>query len=511
MNAPATTADDRFFRSGPSGLAVRIVPDARAATEAAIAEITALLGRESRPRVGLATGRTFEGFFRALRDRSADGSLSLSRVSFTHLDEFHGFGPEDAGGMVHELNAALFEGLEPAPASFRTVPSGGTLDEAVQAHGKQLAQDPVPHLQFLGIGGNGHVAFNEPGASWREHSHAVPLAPSTLSANAGRFTSGKTATHGITTGAAALLDAGRLVLLATGKSKAQAVKALLEGDIDPACPATLLHLHRNALVVLDSDAASELGFASRWKPAPLPLLQASARELVAPGPVLVVSPHPDDASISCGGVLAGLGQDIRRGILTMTAGHRAKVAGVEDAEAVTELREAEVRAEASHFRAETIFLRARGYDSGALEAEDVNATLAVIEEWKPAWILAPALEDGHPTHRLTRQIVDEAIRRWQRKSPGAMLEVWTYEGPWYQHPRDRVNGLVQLTAEQEELKLRAVREHVSQMARVPFDAGAAALARLRGVGFSETHYGGKEPGALSEPPLVEAYVRDLYA
>lgn len=201
--------------------------------------------------------------------------------------------------------------------------------------------------------------------------------------------------------------------------------------------------------------------------------------------------------------------DVRRVIATMTTGARARVPGLTDPAAVAARREDEVRQEAKVLEAEARFLRCRYYDSGAFEEEDVARTAALLDELAPAWVLAPSREDPHPTHRLTRLVLDEALVAHTRRT-GRTVEVWTFEGAWYQHPTAAVNALVVYDEATEARKLDAVRCHASQLARVPFDAGAAALARLRAATFSESHLGGTEPGNLETLPPVEAYVRLRY-
>jgi LmbE family N-acetylglucosaminyl deacetylase len=104
-------------------------------------------------------------------------------------------------------------------------------------------------------------------------------------------------------------------------------------------------------------------------------------------------------------------------------------------------------------------------------------------------------------------VLDEALRRFLDRT-GTPVLVWTFEGPWHQHPVDRVNTLVSYAPAAEAHKLAAVRAHRSQLARVPFDEGAAALARLRAVVFSESHLGGRVPGAIQTLPLIECYIRE---
>jgi len=191
----------------------------------------------------------------------------------------------------------------------------------------------------------------------------------------------------------------------------------------------------------------------------------------------------------------------------MTSGAHAAVPGHSPAQ-VARQRQQECQVEARLLGARVHFLNGVFYESRAFEEEDVVALLALLDEIQPAWVLAPSEEDPHPTHALSRQIADEALHRHlqQRSSP---LDVWTTEGPWYQHPREQVNTWLSLSPEAEARKQKAILAHKSQVARVPFHKGAQALARLRGVTFSESHLGASRK-PLGAAPLLEVYRRARY-
>jgi len=483
-----------------------VVPDADAATEVVYQLFAAALMHPA-PRIGLATGRSFARFFDRVVAEEVGGRADLRQTAFTHLDEFLGLHPGAEGSMVHELNTRLFSRLAGGVAGFHPVPADGV--DPIAELVALLQSLPPLDLQLLGIGQNGHVAFNEPGTPFSVRAQVSSLHGQTVAANGARFSAMLGSERALTMGPQAILDAGQIVLLATGESKAEAVRAMLEDPISPACPASLVRLHGQAKVVLDAAAAAELTERSWWAPTRLPEVVLRTPDLNPEGPVVVISPHPDDGSLSCGGLLASLPPSVEKHILTLTTGARARTPGGASAQAVAALREAEAREEAQILGCGAYFLRGTFYDSRAFEKDDVDRLLAELLRLRPAWLLAPALHDPHPTHRLARQILDSAAERLVAET-GAPVEVWTYEGAWHQHLSSAVNALVVFNDDAEAVKLEAARAHKSQLARVPFDEGAAALARLRAVGFSESHLGGKEVGVLRELPLVEAYVREAY-
>lgn len=483
---------------------VVILDTAAAAAEFAYCRLADLLGRTPRAHVCLATGKTFQPVYRRISESVAAGALDTASALFTHLDEYLDIAPEAPGTMAAELRAVLFDAVPAGSMRLRPVPAADP--DPAAAHRAQIESLPPPDLLLLGIGRNGHIAFNEPGSPFRRISHAVELAGDTIAANRDRFP-GPAPSRAVTMGIEGILRARRILLLATGESKAEAVARMLLSPLDEGCPATALRLHDRVAVVLDAAAAT--GYLARRPPPPAPAAPAVLAGPLDPGgPVLVVSPHPDDASISCGGLLLSLHPRGDRIILVMTTGARAPVAGLQRPEDVAALREAEVLKEASILGCGARFLRGRFYDSGFYEPRDVAMTLRHLQEIRPGWILAPSRADPHPTHRMSRIILDEALSLYLSET-GSPVELWTFEGPWFQHPAEEINAAVAFSGIEEALKVQAVLAHRSQVERVPFHEGAKALARLRAVSLSESLLDGRRSGPLPRPALVEAYRREV--
>ena len=242
----------------PSSLpSVAVLPSAADAVPLLLDEVRRLLAGANRPGLGFATGATFTAFLRALGDADGHPDLELGRLWTTHLDEYLGFAPEQRGGMVHEL-----EGLCPPlrrwrrEGPFLPVPSDGAA-ASLQAHERRLLELGGVGLQLLGIGRNGHLAFNEPGTPFDRGFHVTTLAATTRQDARARFAPDEPPKQAVTSGLATILRAKRLVLCAFGKPKAAAVRAMLAGEIGPQCPASVLRRHGNVHVLLDADAASE--------------------------------------------------------------------------------------------------------------------------------------------------------------------------------------------------------------------------------------------------------------
>ncbi len=234
-----------------------MLADAAAAVPLLLAEIRRALAASPRPLLGFATGRTFAALLPALAAAIEAGDVPAAAFLATHLDEYVGFAPDHDGGMVHELCTAC----PPFAAMLRR----GTLlavphepDAALLcAHEERLARAGGVRLQMLGVGRNGHLAFNEPGAPFDRGFHVATLASSTRDDARARFAPHEVPQRAVTAGLASIAAAARLVVCAFGAGKAAAVRAMLHGPIGPQCPATLVRTHADVLVVLDRAAAGE--------------------------------------------------------------------------------------------------------------------------------------------------------------------------------------------------------------------------------------------------------------
>ena len=115
-------------------------------------------------------------------------------------------------------------------------------------------------IQVLGIGANGHIGFNEPGTPFTEETHIVELTEKTRSDNARFFDNdiNQVPTHAITMGIATIMKAKKILLVATGANKADAVAAMVNGPVDPVCPASVLQNHADVVVIVDEAAAAKL-------------------------------------------------------------------------------------------------------------------------------------------------------------------------------------------------------------------------------------------------------------
>ena len=265
----ASSSQDHPSQQGTtSRLRVERVDGPEAAAERVLEEVRASVARQPRGLISFATGGTYQAFFPRLAAAIAAGDPAMDQLLCTHLDEYLGYGPETPGGMVHELTEAcppLGELLR--QGSFLPVPGDGS-DASLAAHRARIERAGGVQLQLLGIGRNGHLAFNEPGAPLQGHFRRVQLSETTRRDAEARFAKVAPESSGsprdgvpreaVSAGLGDIQAAGRLILVALGAAKADAVRAMLSGPIDPACPASVVRRHPDALVLLDAAAAARV-------------------------------------------------------------------------------------------------------------------------------------------------------------------------------------------------------------------------------------------------------------
>ena len=229
------------------------------ACEAVADEITALVGERPEAVLGLATGSTMVGLYAALRARVDAGELSLSRVRTFNLDEYLGLGAASPQSFSAFMDRHLFGpcGIGADQVLFPAAPGAaewdaGAFEDAIDAAGGI-------DLQLLGLGRNGHIAFNEPGSRRASRTRVVPLAEHTREDAAATFGGLEhVPTHAVTMGVGTILEARRIRVLAFGAHKAPAVGRILSGAPGEEVPGAFLSGHPDVRLHLDAEAASRI-------------------------------------------------------------------------------------------------------------------------------------------------------------------------------------------------------------------------------------------------------------
>ncbi|MFP6906453.1 MAG: glucosamine-6-phosphate deaminase [Verrucomicrobiota bacterium] len=222
--------------------------------------ITAQLGHKPDSVLGLATGSTPVATYADLVRRHQAGSLSFAQVTTFNLDEYVGLPPDHPQSYRSFMNKNLFDQVD-IDLSRTHVPDGNAENPVEVGPAYEATIDAAGgiDLQVLGIGTNGHIAFNEPTSSLGSRTRIKTLTEQTFKDNSRSFEAGEFQPRlAITMGIQTILEARRILLLATGAAKAQAVVDMVEGAITASCPASALQMHEKTTVIIDEAAASKL-------------------------------------------------------------------------------------------------------------------------------------------------------------------------------------------------------------------------------------------------------------
>ena len=209
--------------------------------------------------LGLSTGNSPIGVYELLIQDHLKNKTSYKSVTTFNLDEYEGLDGSDEQSYRFFMDKYLFSQLD-IDKSNTHVPSGiGDLEEGCRKYDEMIKKAGGIGIQLIGIGTNGHIAFNEPGTPFDLKTHIAHLSEETIDANCKYFPSkDDIPKRAVTMGIRSIMEARQVVMLAFGKSKAEAIKGMLEGPVNTELPASVLQDHPHVSVFLDHDAASLL-------------------------------------------------------------------------------------------------------------------------------------------------------------------------------------------------------------------------------------------------------------
>lgn len=218
--------------------------------------------------LGLATGGTPIGTYEELVRMHKEEGLDFAKITTFNLDEYLDIPDNHPERYLNFMKANLFDKVNVRPEAIH-VPTNKRkgAEEFCAWYEDEIEKAGGVDLQLLGIGPDGHIAFNEPSSSLASRTRIKTLDESTIEANARFFDNdnAKVPKFAVTMGVGTVLEAKKLLLIANKKSKAAIVKAFIEGPVTSMVTASALQLHPNAIVVLDEDAASELQLKDYFK------------------------------------------------------------------------------------------------------------------------------------------------------------------------------------------------------------------------------------------------------
>lgn len=215
-----------------------------------------LLQEKPQSKLGLATGSTPLGLYENLVKAQREGEISFHWAKSVNLDEYVGIDPKNEQSYKYFMDHNLFDKVN-IKKENTNLPKASTNDEKfAKDYDKLLDEFGKRDIQILGLGNNGHIAFNEPNKFLNQRTSIVKLTDETIKANSRFFESvDDVPKYAISMGMADVFNASTLIVLASGTSKASAVKRIIEDDkIDTNFPASLLHLHPNCYLFVDKEA-----------------------------------------------------------------------------------------------------------------------------------------------------------------------------------------------------------------------------------------------------------------
>ena len=210
--------------------------------------------------LGLATGSTPIGMYKQLVEWYKKGDVDFSQVHSVNLDEYYGLAPTHDQSYRYFMQTNLFDHINIKPENTN-VPNGLAEDpeEECRRYNKVISDLGGIDLQVLGMGHNGHIAFNEPGDAFESETHVVDLTESTIIANSRFFASmDEVPKKAFTMGIKSIMQARHILMVVNGEAKADIVKAAFTGPVTPLVPASILQLHPNVSLVGDAAALSKL-------------------------------------------------------------------------------------------------------------------------------------------------------------------------------------------------------------------------------------------------------------
>ena len=223
---------------------------------------SALISDRPEAVIGLATGSTPENTYAELARMHKEEGLSFAKVTSFNLDEYWGLDGDHDQSYRYFMRTNLFDKVDIRPWNTFVL-NGKAQFPAIEceAYEQKIVSMGGVDLWLLGIGGNGHIAFNEPGSPVDSRTRLVSLTQETIDANSdGRFfrDASEVPRCALSTGIGTIREARGLVLLATGAKKADAIAAAVNGPFTPDVPASLLQDHPDCTFIVDKDAASKL-------------------------------------------------------------------------------------------------------------------------------------------------------------------------------------------------------------------------------------------------------------
>ncbi len=238
---------------------VRIFDTPEEIAAACADEFEALLTKKPDCVLGLATGASPVPTYKELIRRYNDGRISFKNVTTFNLDEYVALPKADKNSYYTFMHDNLFNSVDIKEENVHFL-DGNATDTETECRNYDTMIDNAGgiDIQLLGIGTNGHIGFNEPSDAFTDGAFKVKLTDSTIKSNSIYFTENAMPRYALTMGVNSIMKAKKTVLIATGKSKADAIKKTIQGEVTPLVPASILQTHPDCILLIDKAAAELL-------------------------------------------------------------------------------------------------------------------------------------------------------------------------------------------------------------------------------------------------------------
>lgn len=238
---------------------VRIFNNADEIAVACADIFTDLLSSKPACVLGLATGASPVKTYNELIKRYKDGIISFKDVKTFNLDEYCNLPREDKNSYYTFMHENLFNSVDIKEENVHILDGNAEdADKEAKAFDEMIDNEGGIDIQLLGIGTNGHIGFNEPAEAFSDGTFKVKLTDSTIKSNSIYFDDDSMPRYALTMGINSIMKAKKIVLIATGESKADAIKATIDGEVTPMVPASVLKNHEDVILLIDKAAAKFL-------------------------------------------------------------------------------------------------------------------------------------------------------------------------------------------------------------------------------------------------------------
>ena len=238
---------------------VKIFENAEEIAVAAAKLFVDIINEKNDAVLGLATGATPVPTYGKIIEAYKDGKVSFEKVKTFNLDEYCDLPKDDKNSYYTFMHEQLFNHIDVKEENVNFLDGNAEdWEKESKRYSDAMAAAGGIDIQLLGIGTNGHIGFNEPADAFTDESFKVTLTQSTIDSNQKYFGDVPMPRYALTMGIGSIMKAKKILLIATGESKAKAIAGMIKGEVTPQLPASVLNEHKDAIIMLDKAAASLL-------------------------------------------------------------------------------------------------------------------------------------------------------------------------------------------------------------------------------------------------------------